>query len=145
MKRHRMKSTRPIEFSIYCLMIGLVGNAAHGAGRSRGPILPTLIDSVAELQTHMNASNSHFVMTPGVYFIDAAGVAAGEYGNPFLWIRGDDNTWDFTGVTLVVNTNFYRAHGYQAVQILWVIGNQNYIKGLTIQDVGNEGPRRGSG
>jgi len=141
MKEVKMKSASPFALSICCLAICLFGDVAHAASRSRRP---TLIDSVAELQTYMNASDSHFVMTPGVYFIDAAGVAAGEYGNPFLWIRGDNSTWDFTGVTLVVNTNFYRAHGDQAVQILWVIGNQNHIKGLTIQDVGNEGPLHGS-
>jgi hypothetical protein len=136
-----MKSSSPFEFSIYCLVICLFGNVAHADGPS-GPPVP--IDSIAELQTVMNASNSHFVMTPGVYAIDASGVAAGEYGNPFMWISGENNTWDFNEVTFEVNTNFYRAHGNNAVQVLWVTGKHNYIKGLTIQDVGDKAPRKGS-
>ena len=96
-----------------------MANFAHAAD---GSSQPTLIDSIAELQRAMNGSNSHFVMTPGVYVIDKSGVSAGKYGNPFMEISGDNNTWDFTGVTFEVNTNFYRAHGNKAVQILVVIG-----------------------
>jgi hypothetical protein len=92
----------------------------------------------------MNASDSHFVMAPGVYTIDASGVSAGKYGNPFLWISGDNNTWDFNDVTFEVNTDFYRAHGNNAVQVLFVTGKNNYIKGLTIRDVGDKPPRKGS-
>ncbi|MHC4538413.1 MAG: discoidin domain-containing protein [Planctomycetota bacterium] len=141
MKNTEMKSANPLVFSIYCLVMCLSGNVAYADGQTPPPIP---IDSIAELQTFMNASNSHFVMTPGVYTIDALGVAAGEYGNPFMWISGENNFWDFNDVTFEVNTNFYRAHGYNAVQILWVIGTNNYIKGLTIKDVGDEGPHKGS-
>lgn len=114
---------------------------AHAASGSSKPVL---IDSIDDLQLHMNASSSHLVMTPGVYVIDKSGVSAGKYGNPFMEISGDNNTWDFTGVTFEVNTNFYRAHGNKAVQILVVTGRNNFISGLTIKDVGNQGPRRGS-
>jgi hypothetical protein len=71
-------------------------------------------------------------------------VSAGKYGNPFLWISGDNNTWDFNDVTFEVNTDFYRAHGNNAVEVLFVTGNNNYIKGLTIRDVGDKPPRIGS-
>ncbi len=115
MKSHGKKSTSRIEFSIYCLAICLFGNVAYGAGRTRRS---ALAEALAELQTQMHVSDSDIVVPPGVYVIDAAGVAAGEYGNPFMLIAGDNNTWDFTGVTFAVNTDFYRAHGMQAVQIL---------------------------
>ncbi|MHC4726509.1 MAG: discoidin domain-containing protein [Planctomycetota bacterium] len=92
----------------------------------------------------MNASDNHFVMAPGVYTIDASGVSAGKYGNPFMLISGENNIWDFNDVTFEVNTNFYRAHGNNAVQVLFVTGKNNYIKGLTIRDVGDRPPRKGS-
>ena len=141
MNSSRMTSASPSGFAICCLALCLYGSIAHAADISDQPIR---IDSVAELQTFMNANHSCFVMTPGVYTIDASGVAAGEYGNPFMWISGENNMWDFNDVSFEVNTDFYRAHGNNAVQILWVTGKNNHIKGLTIRDVGNAGPRRGS-
>ena len=141
MRNNRLKSTDPLELSIYCLAICLFGNVAYANDRTPPPFP---IDSITELQTVTNASDSHFVMRPGVYVIDKQAVDAGKYGNPFLHISGDNNTWDFTGVTFEVSTNFYRAHGNNAVQVLFVTGKENYIKGLTIKDVGTEPPRKGS-
>ena len=105
---------------------------------------PIQIESIAQLQSLTNVSDSHLVMTPDVYTIDAAGVAAGQYGNPFMWIRGRNNTWDFTGVTFEVSTDFYRAFGSSSVQVLWVVGTNNCVKGLTVKDVGDvhDGPRK---
>jgi hypothetical protein len=126
------------KFCIYWFAICLLGNIAHAAGR------PGQSDPIGQLQAAMDGSDSDFTMSPGVYTIDAAGVKAGKYGNPFLWISGDNNTWDFNDVVFEVNTDFYRAHGNNAVQVLFVTGKHNHIKGLTIKDVGDRPPRKGS-
>ena len=89
MKKNAMKDVSPTKCAICCLVICLFGNITHPADPS-GP--PIQIDSIAELQMLMDASDSHLVMTPGTYNIDASGVAAGQYGNPFMWISGENNT-----------------------------------------------------
>ncbi|MFA9193365.1 hypothetical protein AAGV33_03030 [Flavobacterium sp. FBOR7N2.3] len=54
----------------------------------------------------------------------------------FLRFNGNNNTFDFTGVTIEINTELYRTLPYGYMRCVFIDGNGNTIKGLTIKNTG---------
>lgn len=62
----------------------------------------------------------------------------------FLRFKGNNNTFDFTGVTIEINTELYSTLPYGYMRCIFIDGNGNTLKGLTIKntgpkDIGNNG------
>ena len=56
----------------------------------------------------------------------------------FLRFSGNNNTFDFTGVTIKVNTELYSKLPYGYMRCIFIDGNGNTLRGLTIQSTGLE-------
>lgn len=54
----------------------------------------------------------------------------------FLRFSGNNNTFDFTGVTIEINTELYKILPYGYVRCIFIDGNGNTVKGLTIKNTG---------
>jgi hypothetical protein len=54
----------------------------------------------------------------------------------FLRFNGNNNSFDFTGVTIEINTELYSALPYGYMRCIFIDGNGNKFKGLTIKNTG---------
>ena len=102
------------------------------------------VSSLKEMLPYLGQDNVDLMLEPGTYTIDATDVAAGDFGNPLLLFSGNNSTYDFTGVTLKVNTDVFMAFGNESVNELGITGNNNVLKNLTMIDDGtvNDRPYR---
>ena len=96
--------------------------------------------------------NQHIRMKPGVYAVDdylneerlTALLAelppqTEEQRRPprwFLRFSGNNNTFDFTGVTIEINTLLYGKLPYGYMRCIFIDGNGNNLQGLTIRNSG---------
>jgi hypothetical protein len=115
---------------------------------------PVLVSSLEELMPYLKKDNVQVVMTPGTYRISGDDAKAGTFGTPNFqdWVRtllpfeGSNSTYDFTDVTLEVETSVFQSYGHLDVYELQTFGNHIVIKNLTIVDVGSvyDAPTRGA-
>jgi hypothetical protein len=56
----------------------------------------------------------------------------------FLRFNGNNNSFDFTGVTIEINTELYSTLPYGYMRCLFIDGNGNTLKGLTIKNTGSK-------
>lgn len=54
----------------------------------------------------------------------------------FLRFSGNNNTFDFTGVTIEINTELYSELPYGYTRCVFIDGDENTLKGLTIKNTG---------
>ncbi len=115
------------------------------------------VSSLAELLPTLKESNQTVTMAPGKYRITTKDAKAGKYPeksevvegqfkNVLLLITGSDNTFDFTDVTIEVETGVFGAFDNRnELHDLHILGNKNVVKGLKIQDIGKrtDAPRWG--
>ncbi|MFI3303092.1 MAG: hypothetical protein SNH35_08855 [Rikenellaceae bacterium] len=115
------------------------------------------VNSLEELLPVLKQSNQSVVMTPGTYRVTAKDIKAGKFPdqsevtensfkNVLLLLTGNDNTFDFSGVTLEVETAVFNSFGNKnELHDLHVLGSRNVVKNLKIQDIGKEtdAPRYG--
>ncbi len=118
---------------------------------------PKKVNSLAELLPLLKKSNQTVVMTPGTYRITPKDVKAGKFpeksevlegrpSNVLLLISGSDNTFDFTGVTIEVETGVFNSFDNTSeLHELHILGNNNVVNNLKLIDVGkrSDAPRRG--
>ncbi|MDF7825483.1 hypothetical protein P4B35_15760 [Pontiellaceae bacterium B12227] len=117
---------------------------------------PVKVASIAELMAFAVQSGNEVTMPPGTYrvkdYLTPGMLAAvgkdidlsqgGRPPLPVLDFRGSNNTFHLEGVTLEVDTSIYDhlpTFGYH--RFLFVSGNGNLIKGLTVRYVG---PQQGT-
>ena len=101
------------------------------------------ISSVASLASSAGNSNQTIVMTPGVYQMDdyltptviANTVADSRGYSAMINFSGSNNTFDFTGVTIEVDTDLLDDFGTKVMEF-YVTGDNVHIKGLTVTDIG---------
>ncbi|MEL1242468.1 hypothetical protein [Flavobacterium flavipallidum] len=55
----------------------------------------------------------------------------------FLRFSGNNNSFDFTGVTIEIDTKLYKVLPYGYTRCLFIDGNGNKLKGLTIKNTGS--------
>ncbi|MDP4643252.1 MAG: right-handed parallel beta-helix repeat-containing protein [Opitutales bacterium] len=106
----------------------------------------TTVDSLSALKPYLDDDNVHVKLLPGTYTITEEDVNNGLYPDEtdilgrvnrvFLLFSGNNSTYDFTGVTLNIETAAFRAAGIRRFIELQIIGNGNVLKNLTMVDVG---------
>ncbi|MCH6256093.1 LamG domain-containing protein [Puniceicoccaceae bacterium K14] len=102
------------------------------------------VSSIADLATQAGNSNQDVVMTPGVYQMSdyltstvvANTVPDGNSRYAMILFSGNNNTFDFTGVTIEVDTALLDDFGNKVIEF-HVTGDNVDIKGLTVTDIGN--------
>ncbi|MDO7171628.1 leucine-rich repeat domain-containing protein [Mariniflexile sp. AS56] len=110
------------------------------------------VTSVAQLATVAAQSDQIVTMTPDLYkmtdylysseFI-AANTPADEFGRrAMIRFSGSNNTFDFTGVTINVDTALLNDLGNNVIEF-HLTGNNINFKGLTVTDIGYEPTKSG--
>ena len=141
--------------ALLVFMASTLGNIAVGAQPDSGAAkTPTTIASLEALYQAAAQSNQAISMKPGVYaladYLDDERIEAlkaelpGGEGRPPRWLlrfSGSDNTFDLSGVTIEIDTDLYRKLPYGYMRCLFVTGDRNHIRGLTVRHVG---PNQGS-
>lgn len=116
----------------------------------------TTVNSLAELRPYLKESNADVKLAPGTYNITAKDAANGQFpdetlilnrtASVLLLFEGSNSRYDFTGVTIKVETAVFRAYGSNQVYEIQIVGNDNVLENLTLIDDGSvhDGPNRGA-
>jgi hypothetical protein len=100
------------------------------------------VSSIGELQNYLQADNVSIRMEPGTYRIAVKDVECGHYQEPMLLqFAGSHSTFDFTGVTIEVETGVFQSFGKVSVQEIAVTGKHLVLQGLTLVDIGQTHPK----
>ncbi len=103
----------------------------------------SVVSSLSQLLPYLDDNNANVVMTPGTYRITPADVTSGLFpSNTLLDFTGNNSQFDFTGVTIEVDTRVFRSYGNVGVTELALRGEDLILKNLTIVDIGNTRPYR---
>ncbi|MFY0713598.1 leucine-rich repeat protein [Seonamhaeicola sp. NFXS20] len=103
------------------------------------------VSSIAELASAASQSGQIVTMTPGVYEMSdyltptviANNTPADEFGRrAMIRFSGSNNTFDFTGVTINVDTELLNDLGGSVIEF-HLTGNYIHFKGLTVTDIGD--------
>ncbi len=108
----------------------------------------TTVNSLSALKPYLNDNNVDVKLAPGTYWITGDDIRDGLFDDEIeifgrsskglLIFEGNNSIYDFTGVTINVDTEVFEAHGsgYQVYEV-HTVGNNNVIKNLTLVDVGS--------
>ncbi|MDQ8197895.1 right-handed parallel beta-helix repeat-containing protein [Pelagicoccus enzymogenes] len=112
------------------------------------------VESLEELLPYLDDDGVEVVMAPGTYRISTKDIKKKRFGvldfeeraYVLLPFEGNGSTYDFTGVTLEVETGVFKMFGNKRVHELVVTGNENELKNLTMVDVGSvyDRPNKGA-
>ncbi|MGJ8695823.1 MAG: LamG-like jellyroll fold domain-containing protein [Verrucomicrobiaceae bacterium] len=101
------------------------------------------MSSLNQLIPYLDDDNANVVMTPGTYRITPADVTSGLFpSTPLLNFSGHNSTFDFSGVTIEVETEVFRSFGNVDVVEVGVFGEDLVLKNLTLIDIGTARPQR---
>lgn len=104
------------------------------------------VNSLKDLLPYLKESNVDVKLAPGEYSITAEDVAKGLYPEELkiksltkilLLFSGNNSTYDFTDVTIKIDTKVFQAYGKNQIHELQIIGNNNVLKNLTLMDDGS--------
>lgn len=116
----------------------------------------TLVSSLEELLPYLDKDEVHVKLKPGSYSITAREVEEGKYTSEtviagrdckvLLLFEGNNSTYDFTDVTLNVETAVFKSFGNHKVYEIQIIGNHNILKNLRLVDDGSvhDAPTKGA-
>jgi len=108
------------------------------------------VNSLQDLAPYLSQSDVNVTLAPGDYYVTGSDVSngiigqawsgtAGIVGDSFdiFQISGNDSTYDFTGVTIYIETETAQSTGGLELYEIRFLGNNNIIKNLTVVDDGN--------
>ena len=104
------------------------------------------VNSLSELLPYLDENNVNVKLAPGTYAITVEDVVNGLYPQELelkskthilLLFKGNNSTYDFTGVTINIETKVLQSYGENQVHELQIIGNHNVLKNLTMVDDGS--------
>ncbi len=98
------------------------------------------VNSLAELIPYLDDDDANVTMAAGEYAIDNSVIASLGLSNPIIVFSGNNSTFDFTGVKFNISTEVFRNFGSVSVVELNILGNNNVLKNLTIEDIGTDHP-----
>ncbi|CAH8281496.1 putative secreted protein (Por secretion system target) [Mariniflexile fucanivorans] len=98
------------------------------------------VNSLEDLLPYLKLDNVDVKLAPGDYSINAFDITAGKFSNPLFLFEGSDSTYDFTDVKISINTLVLTKFGNNEVNELQILGNNNVLKNLTIEDIGTTAP-----
>ncbi len=103
----------------------------------------TTVTSINELVTYLNKDSVNIKMVPGTYEIGPDDVTSGLLPNANIFeFSGSNSTYDFTGVTFKFDTAIFQSYGKVEVNEIRVLGNNNVLKNLTMEDIGTVVPSK---
>ncbi|MCR4030664.1 MULTISPECIES: hypothetical protein [Flavobacterium] len=110
------------------------------------------VETLEALEQLANKNGQNIQMKPGVYsladyltkdritkLLSELPATTEQQKRPprwFLRFKGNNNIFDFTGVTFEINTELYKILPYGYTRCIFIDGNGNTIKGLTIKNTG---------
>ncbi|WP_221409509.1 galactose-binding domain-containing protein [Marinoscillum furvescens] len=107
----------------------------------------TTVYSLDDLKPYLDDDNVHVILSPGTYTVTGAEALNGDYPdtvimngktNKVLFLfKGNNSTYDFTGVTINVETSVFSSLGNYDVNEIQILGNNNVLKNLTLVDLGS--------
>ncbi|MFY0713622.1 T9SS type A sorting domain-containing protein [Seonamhaeicola sp. NFXS20] len=100
------------------------------------------VNSLEDLLPYLKQDNVDVKLAPGNYSISAFDITAGKFSNPLLLFEGSNSTYDFTDVKISINTYVFTKFGNVDVKEIQILGNNNVLKNLTIEDIGNTRPTK---
>jgi hypothetical protein len=100
------------------------------------------VQSLNELLPYLKQDSVEVTLAPGTYSIGTVDIDSGYFSNPLLHFAGSHNTYNFTGVTIEIATDVFRAFGNVDVNELHITGAYNIIKNLRIVDIGDTYPTK---
>ncbi|ANW95393.1 hypothetical protein AXE80_03470 [Wenyingzhuangia fucanilytica] len=98
------------------------------------------VNSLEELLPYLKQDNVHVKLAPGTYDINAFDISQGKFSNPLFLFEGSNNTFDFTDVKININTLVLTKFGNNEVNEIQILGNNNVLKNLTLEDIGTTAP-----
>ena len=106
---------------------------------------PVTVSSLKELLPYLSQNRVKLTMKPGTYTVTGKATKAGEFGvqsfqedsRTIFLITGSNSSYDFTGVTIQIETSVCQSLGKNKIHILQILGNRNLVKNLTLTDVGS--------
>ncbi len=155
-----MKKSSKIIIAIALLFIGVNNNCASTAATPPPADDYIVVDSIQELLTYISQDDLKIRLKPKVYDVtleDKELVKIREFIRyrdgvlldvklavaVLLDFSGSNNTIDFTGSTIKIDSRLFGACGKQEFADALISGNDNYIKGLKMIDYGNQAPTVG--
>ncbi len=101
----------------------------------------TTVTSINQLVTYLNKDNVNIKMSPGTYEIGPGDVTSGLLPNATIFeFSGSNSTYDFTDVKFEFDTEIFKSYGKVEVIEIRVLGNNNVLKNLTMEDIGDGNP-----
>lgn len=124
----RIKSFNILKRS-FCLIIFLLVNL--------DVFSQTVVNSLELLKPHLNENNVHIKLAPGAYNISSEDIKNGKFSNPLFLFEGNNSIYDFTGVTINIETAVMQSFGRADVHQIQITGSNNILKNLKMVDVGS--------
>ncbi|MGQ1909156.1 hypothetical protein ACT3CE_05155 [Marinifilum sp. RC60d5] len=136
-------SIRLKEFVLFCSVFFI----------SQSVFCSVKVNSLIDLLPYLKQDNVDVKLAPGIYGITTDDIAKGTFGTTdfedrakiLLQFSGNNSTYDFTGVTLTIETGVFKCFGKYRVHELVVTGSNNVLKNLTMIDLGSEQDRPNKG
>lgn len=108
------------------------------------------VNTLTDLLPYLDDDNVSVTLSPGTYTVTAADIANGTIGytepladtRAVLLVEGSNSTYDFTGVTLQIETDVLQAWGNKDVYGIQMLGNDTTIKNLKLEYTGNTRPSK---
>ena len=108
----------------------------------------TTVTSLSNLMRYLDDDNVNVKLAPGTYNISVADVDNGTYGQllsgeiignqySLFLFQGNNSTYDFTDVTINIDTEVLSAFGNVNFHELQIIGSNNVLRNLTMVDSGD--------
>ncbi|WP_066219908.1 T9SS type A sorting domain-containing protein [Formosa haliotis] len=98
------------------------------------------VNSLEELLPYLKQSDVDVKLAPGTYSINGSDIDDGTFSNPLFLFEGSNNVYDFTDVKIEISTEVLTKFGNVDVNEFQILGNDNVLKNLTIEDIGTTAP-----
>lgn len=123
-------------FTSIILLFGIISNAQ------------TVVNSLEELEPYLSQNNVQVKLAPGTYNVTVQDAKDRRYGGfetigsntyyTMFLFSGSGSTYDFTDVTLNIETGTFVEFGNIKVYEIRIAGNDNVLQNLTQIDLGSE-------
>lgn len=100
----------------------------------------TTVNSLTALLPYLDDDNANVILSAGTYTVDASNISS--FGNPVFLFEGSNSTYDFSNVTININTSVLQSFGNTEVNFIKILGNDNIIENLTLTAIGNTAPTK---
>nr|7XZD_A Chain A, Fucoidan lyase [Flavobacteriaceae bacterium SA-0082]7XZD_B Chain B, Fucoidan lyase [Flavobacteriaceae bacterium SA-0082] len=113
---------------------GLVPRGSH--------MQTTTVYSLEDLLPYLKQDNVDVKLAPGTYNVNGFDVGEDRLFSttPLFLFEGSNSTYDFTDVKLNINTVVLTKFGNNEVNEIQILGNNNVLKNLKLEDIGTTAP-----